>query len=120
MLMPNILFSGLGLHRILIQFKKSIKAATKTFLLSHRYYKSYLILIQVLSKRSLQDFFKFAGNNFLVVGSRFSGWTEIFSTPSGTSQADLHGLIKFLLDLFSRFGVPEEISSDGEPGLSSS
>ena len=61
------------------------------------------------------DFFQFAGNNFLVVGDRLSGWSEIFSTPSGTSQAGSRGLIKCLRDLFSRFGVPEEISSDGGP-----
>ena len=54
------------------------------------------------------------------MGDRLSGWSEIFSTPSGTSQAGSRGLIKCLRDLFSRFGVPEEISSDGGPEFSSS
>ena len=44
-----------------------------------------------------------------------SSWTERFSTPSGTSQAGSCGLIKCRRNLFSRFGVPEEISSDGGP-----
>ena len=54
------------------------------------------------------------------MGDRLSVWSEIFSTPSGTSQAGSQGLIKCLRDLFSRFGVPEEISSDGGPEFSSS
>ena len=62
-------------------------------------------------EKILADFFQFTGNNFLVVGYRLSGWTETFSTPSRTSQAGSHGLIKCLGDLFSRFGVPEEIST---------
>ena len=66
------------------------------------------------------DFLQFAGNNFLIVGNRLSGWSEIFSTPSGTFLADSRGLIKCLQDLFSRFRVPEETSSDGEPEFTSS
>ena len=66
------------------------------------------------------DVFQFAGNNFLVVGDRLSGWLEIFSIPRGTSQAGSRGLIKCLRVLFSRFGVPEEISSDGGPEFTSS
>ena len=54
------------------------------------------------------------------MGDRLSGWSEIFSTPSGTSQAGSRGLNKCFRDLFSRFGVPEEISSDGGPEFSSS
>ena len=54
--MPKRLSSGLVLHRTLDQFKKSVKAATKTFLLNHRYHKSYLILLQVLSRKYLQIF----------------------------------------------------------------
>ena len=49
-----------------------------------------------------------------------SGWTEIFSTPSRTSQAGSRGLIKCLRDLFYRFRVPEEISSDSGLEFSSS
>ena len=44
-----------------------------------------------------------------------SGWSEIFSTPSGSSHAGARGLIKCLRTFFSAFGVPEELASDGGP-----
>ena len=59
------------------------------------------------------DFFDYAGHHYLIVGDRLSGWCEIFSTPSGTSQAGSRGLISCLRRFFSTFGVPEELSSDG-------
>ena len=55
------------------------------------------------------DFFEFAGKHYLVVGDRLSGWSEIYSTPSGTQYSGATGLI------FMTFGVPEEITSDGGP-----
>ena len=66
------------------------------------------------------DFFEFGGHHYLVVGDRLSGWSEIFSTPSGSSCSGAHGLIKCLRSLFSVFGVPEELSSDGGPEFTSS
>ena len=44
-----------------------------------------------------------------------SGWCEIFSTPSGTAYAGARGLIGCLRSLFSTFGIPDELSSDGGP-----
>ena len=61
------------------------------------------------------DFFEFAGHHYLVAGDRLSGWCEIFSTPSGTAYAGARGLIGCLRSLFSTFGVPDELSSDGGP-----
>ena len=34
------------------------------------------------------DFFEFAGHHYLVAGDRLSGWSEIFSTPSGTAWVE--------------------------------
>ena len=61
------------------------------------------------------DFFSFGGHHYLVVGDRLSGWSEVYSTPSGTPQAGAKGLIRCLRSFFATFGVPEEISSDGGP-----
>ena len=61
------------------------------------------------------DFFSFGGNHYLVIGDRLSGWTEIFSTPTGSSHSGARGLISCLRTLFSTFGVPQELSSDGGP-----
>ena len=61
------------------------------------------------------DFFSFGGNHYLVIGDRLSGWTEIFSTPTGSSQSGARGLITCLRSLFCTFGVPYELSSDGGP-----
>ena len=66
------------------------------------------------------DYFNFGGNHYLVIGDRLLGWTEIYSTPSGSGTAGSRGLIKCLRDLFSTFGVPTEISSDGRPEFTTS
>ena len=64
------------------------------------------------------DFFQYAGRHYLAVGDRLSGWVEIFGSPSGTVFAGASGLIKHLRAFFARFGVPEELSSDGGPEFS--
>ena len=64
------------------------------------------------------DFFHFSGHSYLVVGDRFSGWSEVFPTPSGTNNAGARGLIKCLRRMFATFGVPMKISSDGGPEFS--
>ena len=61
------------------------------------------------------DFFEFAGRHYLVVGDRLSGWTEIYSTPSGSQYSGAKGLVRCLRSFFMTFGVPEEVSSDGGP-----
>lgn len=66
------------------------------------------------------DFFDFAGAHFLAVGDRLSGWTEVFSCPTGSAYAGAKGLIGCLRRLFATFGVPEELSSDGGPEFSAS
>ena len=64
------------------------------------------------------DFFDFAGHHYLVIGDWLSGWSEIYSTPTGTPQSGAKGLIRCLRSFFMTFGVPEEISSDGGPEFS--
>ena len=50
-----------------------------------------------------------------MVGDRLSGWPKLFSTPTGSSHAGARGLIACMRKLFDTFGVPEELSSDGDP-----
>ena len=61
------------------------------------------------------DFFDYAGNHYLIIGDRLSGWPEVYSTPKGSNQAGAKGLIACLRTFFATFGVPEELSSDGGP-----
>ncbi len=61
------------------------------------------------------DFFDYCGHHYLVAGDRLSGWVEIFQAAHGTAHAGAQGLITAFRTLFARFGVPEEISSDGGP-----
>ena len=66
------------------------------------------------------DFFEYSGRHYLAVGDRLSGWVEIFSSTSSSNLAGAAGLIRHLRTLFSTFGVPEEISSDGGPEFTAS
>ena len=66
------------------------------------------------------DFFHFSGHNYLVIGDRLSGWSEVFSTPSGTTSAGARGLITCLRRMFATFGVPNQLSSDGGPEFKAS
>ena len=66
------------------------------------------------------DFFEFGGHHYLVAGDRLSGWSEVFSTPTGSAQSGARGLIACLRSLFATFGVPEEFASDGGPEFTAS
>ncbi|XP_012939615.1 uncharacterized protein LOC106012147 [Aplysia californica] len=66
------------------------------------------------------DFFEFSGHHNLIVGDRLSGWSEIFSTPSGSPHSGARGLIACLRSFFTSFGVPEELSSDRGPEFTAS
>lgn len=57
--------------------------------------------------------FGYCRYQYLVAGDRLTGWVEIFQATHGTVQALAQGLITALHTLFARFGVTEEISSDG-------
>ena len=60
------------------------------------------------------DYFKLQGINFLIIGDRFSAWTEIFRATSGHA-AGSKGLCEALRQVFATFGVPDDLSSDGGP-----
>ena len=56
------------------------------------------------------DFFTMQGVGYLVVVDRFSGWPHLVASLSGAK-----GFIKAIINYFSTFGVPQEISTDGGP-----
>lgn len=60
------------------------------------------------------DYCDLDGKHYLVVGDRLSGWTEILKIDPGECSGS-KGLCKALRTLFSTFGIPAEISSDGGP-----
>ena len=61
------------------------------------------------------DYFDYAGHHYLIVGDRLSGWSDVYSTPTGSYQSGSKGLVACLRTFFATFGVPEELSSDGGP-----
>ena len=66
-------------------------------------------------EQTFADFFECFGQHYLVIGDRLSGWSDVFQSPKGTPQAGSEGLITCLRNFFSRFGVPDELASDGGP-----
>ena len=61
------------------------------------------------------DYFKLQGSHFLIVGDRLSGWTEVFRTKPGSSSSGSKGLCEALRRVFTTFGIPDDLSSDGGP-----
>ena len=56
------------------------------------------------------DYFHHGSKNYLVVVDRYSHWPSVYSSQLGSK-----GLISSLRQMFSTFGIPEEIASDGGP-----
>ena len=63
------------------------------------------------------DYFHKAGQNYLVIADRYSGWVSLF--PTGTGDFDAEALIRHLRTYFITFGVPTEYSSDDGPQFQS-
>lgn len=61
------------------------------------------------------DFFVEKGYHYLVAGDRLSGWVEVYSSRVGTSSAGSAGLISHLRTMFTTYGIPTSLSSDGGP-----
>ena len=61
------------------------------------------------------DYFQLAGKHYLVIGDRLSGWTEIVQVINNSASSGSKGVCTALRTLFSRIGVPEEITTDGGP-----
>ena len=68
-----------------------------------------------LFEKIVADFFNAGGHNYLVIADRLSSWTEVFKCTAGSPQSGAEGLIECLRNVFMRFGVPVELSSDGGP-----
>ena len=64
------------------------------------------------------DYCSVGGRNFLVIGDRFSGWLSIYE--AGEGAYDAKSLVKQLRDWCQMFNIPEEISTDGGPQMTSS
>ena len=64
------------------------------------------------------DYFTLHGKHYLIIGDRLSGWTEVLQIKSGGLSSGARGLCNALRKIFSTFGVPIEITSDGGPEFS--
>lgn len=65
------------------------------------------------------DYFQLRGKHYLVIGDRLSGWTEVVQMRMSSASSGSKGLCEALRMILVRFGVPEEISSDGGPEFTS-
>ena len=63
------------------------------------------------------DMFSFAGKRHHIIVDYFSKWVEVAEVPRNAISNDI---IMHLDDVFSRFGLPECIMSDGDPLYTSS
>ena len=63
------------------------------------------------------DYFEHEGSSYLTIVDRFSYWLNIYHLPNTTTTLSL---ITHLRSLFTSYGVPEEIASDGGPQFKSS
>ena len=61
------------------------------------------------------DYCSLKGKSFLVLGDRLSGWTEVLRVKDSYTGSGSKGLCEAFRRVFSTFGVPEEISTDGGP-----
>ena len=55
------------------------------------------------------DYFSYMGRNYLIIVDRYSGWPEIALINDGGSRK----LITMLKTVFTTFGIPRELASDG-------
>ena len=62
------------------------------------------------------DYFDSDGHSYITIVDRFSYWMEIYHFPSSSRS---ESLVTRLRQLFTSYGVPEEISTDGGPQFSS-
>ncbi len=60
------------------------------------------------------DHFDYGGHQYTAIADRFSGWLEVFGGGCGPGN-----LVQACKNLFTRFGVPTEIYTDGCPAFKS-
>ena len=58
------------------------------------------------------DYFHYKGHTYLVIVDRYSNWPIMVRAEGGAT-----GPIKTLRLTFATYGIPDELSSDGEPGF---
>ena len=58
------------------------------------------------------DYFDIKGKTWLVTADRFSGWASVRYFPKEASSKEL---MKVFRDVFTTFGVPQEVTTDGGP-----
>ena len=51
----------------------------------------------------------------MVVVDRFSGWPHLMRATGSDEALGASGLIRYLKFIFATFGIPQEVSSDGDP-----
>ena len=61
------------------------------------------------------DFFTYKGSNYVVVVDRYSHWPIVEKGKEGAK-----GLVNQLRHIFSTYGIPDELTSDGGPEFSAS
>lgn len=66
-------------------------------------------------EKIVADYFNLKGKQYLIIGDRLSGWTEVVQLRPGSQASGAKGLCQALRQVFVTFGVPDEISSDGGP-----
>ena len=55
------------------------------------------------------DYFHHGGKDYVVVVDRYSGWPVVRQSKTGTAEE----LVLMLRDYFVRYGIPEEVATDG-------
>ena len=81
--------------------------------------KEPLIPSPILSypfQRCVADLFHNEGHEYLAFADRLTGWPELAYFHQSPNSSNL---IKTLREIFYRYGVPEEMSLDGGPNISS-
>ena len=69
---------------------------------------------------TVADFFDLDSQHYLVVADRLSGWPDVFKCKPGSPQSGSKELVSCLINCFSCYGVPVELSSDGGPEFTAS
>ena len=60
------------------------------------------------------DYFDLGGHHYLVIDDRLSSWTEVVKVSVRSHLSGAHGLCSALREVFARFRVPRELSSDAQ------
>ncbi|XP_066985887.1 uncharacterized protein [Macrobrachium rosenbergii] len=65
-------------------------------------------------QQTVMDLFQLEGHTYMAYCDRLTGWLEIAHFPNGTSSAKV---MKKLRNYFTRWGAPEQLSTDGGTNL---